>query len=525
MDVRQHREQEHSGALRGGAQFQRIATAHRRACEVYRLIIPHRIRQTDQAMQYALPRLQPLLQRILQEKRNAKVSLILTARFRKAHVDEDAVEGVEGVDILTVPMSSSYHLMRYLGDGEEAQVAEMLNQINGTMDAFVHNGSGWIVADVLTVDANVLQCQSLQGSCTAHAVEYQPRIGTSITHKVNAETLLDGERCFYRAVAAAVLFSQGVEEPSEQQMEDFIHAEVCENVRTPVDVKDITKFEDGNEHLDIAVNVMYQDDQESKVKADEIFPVRASPRINASVQVNLLLFHMAPPPPKEENGTVDATPIGHYAWIKNLSDIIGMRKKSKSGNSYKHAKHLCFNCFLQFHSTDALASHVAWCHQEGGQRKILPEEGERVIYEQYQHEALMPYCFVFDFETLQKPPAGGTCSCKPEEKEGCQHKTLIMTEQEPFAYALLLVDKFNTVCEDLVYVGEDAAEHFIETVLSLSEKYKKILAENFKKLEVTAEIQAKFDAEDKCRMCRKEFNYDKVMDHDHLTGEAVSEVP
>ena len=79
MDVRQHREQEHSGALRGGAQFQRIATAHRRACEVYRLIIPHRIRQTDQAMQYALPRLQPLLQRILQEKRNAKVSLILTA--------------------------------------------------------------------------------------------------------------------------------------------------------------------------------------------------------------------------------------------------------------------------------------------------------------------------------------------------------------------------------------------------------------------------------------------------------------
>lgn len=529
LNLSLHREQDHGGALRGGSgQFRRIATAHRRACEVYRLILPARIRQTDHAIRHTLPRLEPLLRRVLLEKRNARVSLVLTTRFRKAHEEEDAAEGVEGVDVLTVPMSSSHQLMRYLGEREHDQVATMLGQINNTLDAFVHNGSGWVVTDVLTMDVNVLQCQSLQGSCSAHLVEYKPKMGLSIVHKDDRPAHHTGERCFFRAVAAAVLYGRGEEDPTEQQLEDFIHAEMCENVSSPVDIRDIEKFEQGNMHLDVAVNVMFQDDEERR--EEQVFPVRASSRIEASIQANLMLFHLAPPPKEAQSeeekgeeeerggGEEEEQPIMHYAWIRNMSDIMGKRKKSKNGNTYKHGMHLCFNCFLQFHTMEALTAHVAWCHQEGGQRKIVPEEGERVLYEQYHHEAMMPYCFVFDFETLQKTPEAGGCSCTPEKLPKCQHKTQIITEQEPFAYALLMVDKFGTVCEDLVYEGEDAAEHFVNTVLTLSVKYKKILADNFKKLEVTPEVQTRFDQEDKCRMCHEHFNFDKVMDHDHLTG-------
>lgn len=514
-----HRRFSHAESLRGGNdQFRRIASAHRKACEVFRLVYPQNIRQSTQAIQYALPRMRPLLQRILVEKRNARVAIVLTIRFQKAQEnidgdeDEDNSEGVEGVDVLTVPMSSRFHVLRYPGGQEQQQVAEMLDQINHNLDAFVHNGSGWVVSDMLAMDLQVMQCQSLAGSCTLHSVTYQRKMGIVVKHQDDRSPLHDGDRCFYRAVGKALLHNLGEHFPTEQRIEEFVHAEICENVSTPVDIKDIGKFEIANAGLDLSVNVLYQDEA-----GDQVYPARASPHIGAKNQVNLLLFHMTPPSSSQQDHQQDCLPIMHYAWIPNLGDVIGVRKKSQNGYTYKHDKHLCFNCFLQFHNFHTLVSHAEWCHTENGQRRILPEEGECVRYDQRQYEVLLPWFFVFDFETLQIEPEK-SCSCKPENRDKCVHKTKILTEQKAFAYALIMVDKEGKICEDISYLGEDAADHFIDTILDLSKKYAEILEKSYKPLKSTPEMEAKFEAANVCYICSKPFNYDKVRDHDHMTG-------
>lgn len=529
--VKLHREMNHSsrvGAARGGQDtFQRVATAHRRACEVYRMPMPARIVQTTEASAAAMPQLRRLLHRLLVEKRNARIALVMTVRFRKASDDSeeeddegqqrgDNIDGVEGVDVLTVPMSSSFHTMRYFDGRQQQQIGQMMQQIDQALDSFIHNGSGWVVNNVLSFEVQVMQCHSLAGSCTSHAFTKVRKAGMVVQHSKSPESQqMDGERCFFRAVAAALLDQEGNASPTEQQLEEFVHAWICENVPTPVRVDDIDRFEAANEHLNLAINVVYQDDFHS----DEIYPCRASPNLTAEHQITLLLFHMAPPKKEgeeEEDGAAD--PIMHYALVKNLDDILGKGKRSSNGNYYKHNMSVCFNCFLLFHSRDALVLHASWCHLKQGQKMTLPHKGDKVRYDQLNHETFYPWFFVFDFETLNVP-ASASCSCTPDKKAQCKHKTHVITTQEPFAYALIMVDKQGKICEHIRYLGPDAGEHFVETVLRLELKYADLLENSYMPLVLTPEVRRSFARADVCYLCQQPFNCDAVMDHCHITGE------
>lgn len=526
--VKLHRQLNHPYDTTGGRDgFKRVRMAHRKACEFYRLEVPPHINQIDRAIQDMLPALKRLLRHQLVDKRNMKASLTMNLRMIKASADEveaaGPVHGVEGVDVLTMPMVSPFKQLRYLEDNEEESIASMLDHIQNTVDVFTHNGSGWVVGDVLTFDVQINQCQALAGSCTSHYYVFRGKQHPRIIHEEEQQVAdrMNGNRCFFRAVARCLMEGQTTGLVTETLVEEFIHANICENVETPVRVKDIARFEEANEHLDLAINVLFKDDF-----TDDIYPCRASPNIRATNQVNLMLFHTAPPPKRqkglkeeeEEEGGGEGGMILHYAWIKDLSSVMGSKRRSKAGNSYKHKTHLCHNCMLQFHSIDALVNHASWCHTEKGQRKVLPEEGDCVKYDGIEREIKIPHCFVFDFETMQQKP-DQACACKPEMLHKCTHKTKVVANQEPFAYALVMVDYEGKVCEHIRYLGENAAEHFVETLVDLETKYRQIDADNYKQLVVTPDIKARHDSTTNCYLCGKKMGYDKCMDHDHQTGE------
>lgn len=420
--LKMHRLLMHS-PMRGGLVdgFVRTASAHRKACEVYRLAAPEGTRQPDAAVYFAKPKILRLMRRLLVDKRNARISTAMNVRFRKVtdglddgddDDDDGRGDGEEGVDVLTVPMTSSFHMMRYMSDEEEDQLDSMFSQIDHTLDAFVRNGSGWVVNNILGFDVQVMECHSLAGQCCTHEVKYVRGVKDPVIRHANEEVRMDGQRCFYRAVAAAILHMRQADEylyrePEERELEEFIHANICENVPTPVNVADVAKFEAANQHLDIAVNVMYQDDITS-----EVYPVKPSRNLGAKYQVNLLLFYLQSVQDsgekekeslgddggeQEEQKTKEekeAPPLMHYAWIKNLQDVMGVIKKTSRGQRYKRVTHLCFNCFLQFHSHEALVNHAAWCHLETGQRKQLPRQGETYEYSSTRHEIKFPWFFV-----------------------------------------------------------------------------------------------------------------------------------
>ena len=519
--VKLHRQLVHVTANRGGQnQFRRVRSAHGNACEEYRLEIPHNIRLIMDSFAYALTHVRQKILQLLAEKRNLKASLTLNVRFVKADPradqDEDAL-GFEGVDVLTVPMRASTQMFKHMEGTEREQIAQMFDQINHTVDSFTHNGSGWVVGDVLNFVLQVNECHSLAGACALHSVKYVRGRGMIVEDEVGEnkdgvknKVDFDGERCFYRAVARGILHNRGVTEPSMQMIEEFIHANICENVPTPVEVKNIGAFEAANSHLNVAVNVLYMDEQ----YRSSMYPVRASPNLRPENQIQLMLFHTE---------SEEKKPILHYAWIENITTIVGERKVTQSGNTYKHNKFVCFNCFMQFHEVEALENHAEWCHTKQGQKVVVPEEGEAIRYEQYHRELLMPWCFAFDFETLQLTPSNGACSCAANKIDKCKHKTKIITEQQPFAYSLVMTDRYGKICEDLTYMGADAADHFLETIMALEVKYAKYLRDNYKPLVMTEKDEEVFAASTKCYMCAKPLVNDKVKDHDHLTGNYKTE--
>lgn len=503
-----------------------------RACEIYKYEVPQEITQVDPALNAVRPHLRDLILRTLAGKRNMKAKLTMNVRFvkeREEGAEAPELDDVEGVNVLTVPFGSSMKSMRYMSGEERQQMDEMEEQVTENLDTFNSNGSGWVIGDILSFDVQINECLPLQGACSSHDVVYKPKSGIIVTHgdASQSNVQLGGERCFYRAVAKALMSEEGQSRPTERDLEEYIKNNICENVPTPVNVKDIGDFEVANRHLDIGINVMHKSDF-----SKEVFPCRATPRIIAKNMVNLLLFHTSPKVEADGDGVgasggapqdtptgEEPMPIMHYAWIPDICSVLGSSMRSKNGNMYKHKKELCYNCFNHFHNFDALVRHVRWCHQEKGQKKTLPNEGECVFYQGTSKEIMIPNLFVFDFETLQQP-AVKKCTCPPEKQQSCKHKTTIVSEQMPIAYSLVMVDRTGKVLENLKYVGKDAATHFIVTLVEMSERYKEYVTQNYEPLIVTESVQKAFDAAIDCYLCEKPLDGNgKVMDHDHLTGE------
>lgn len=169
------------------------------------------------------------------------------------------------------------------------KLANMLGEMSGRFNDFNNHGSGWVLADCLYLDLNVGQCVALAGSCSTHRVSSNKSGKLIINEEPREENHPDiGIRCFFHAVATYFLHrnSEWCERDfSLSELESFVKANLNETIESPVSIDSIDEFEKANEHMDIAVNIVYKDEN------GQTFPCRASPRINAQHCIVLLLFH------------------------------------------------------------------------------------------------------------------------------------------------------------------------------------------------------------------------------------------
>ena len=486
--------------------FTLLSTAHKKAFEVYRLHFPDQIVRLDSALEYANARAMKLIRRLVEEKKYVKLAFVLSLKFRKPDfrpTDENETLGIEGEEMITMNLRSAFKVMNSVAPEQMREhVVSMYDKIITVFDDFVENGSGWVLADCLFFDIEFAECAPLGGSCSLHKAVYKAK-GVQIKESERKE-VMDGERCFYQAIAA---FFTGKEDVCS--LEVFIKEQVSETISTPVQLGKIASFEKANAHLNIAINVLF------KSEDGHIYPARASPNITAKNQINLLLFFT-------ENNTTAESPTGggdpilHYALIKDLGALLAKRQSDDSKKCYKKYKHFCFNCFLSFHRESSLASHIKWCHQQEGQNVILPEKGDRIEYEKKHKECKAAYTFFFDFETLQANPAQ-KCACSPDELQSCKHKSKVVTEHVGFAFSLLMINRDGAIVEDITYVGEDAMEMFVHTLLELNEKYTKLL-KIVKPMIISKEQEKGFRLEKNCHICGGGLGTDRVRDHDHQSG-------
>ncbi|XP_025263417.1 uncharacterized protein LOC112637585 [Camponotus floridanus] len=178
--------------------------------------------------------------------------------------------------------------------------------------------------------------------------------------------------CFEWAVVA-VLFP--VERNAERES-SYPHYVTVLNLRDtefPVTVNQIKKFELANS---ISINVYDIEDKNS------IVLIRLSEQ-KRDKHVNLLYVE-------------DDNSVGHFAWIKNLSRLVGSQLSKKD-----HRKYICDRSLHYFNSEDKLQLHAVDCGEMNDCAIRLPSDKDKWLeFNNYNRKERLPFVIYADLECV-----------------------------------------------------------------------------------------------------------------------------
>jgi hypothetical protein len=549
-----HRQSEHVVH----SDFRIVESAHNKQCQLLRAFFPETIQSLDEGLFYAYDHMCRLTEALSVDINYYKINF--TVHIEMYRLDEEGQVTQEEVfpfrgfgAVIGVETDRIPELRRVVGDIERAA------------DEFISQGSGWIIHRPMFLDAEVVQCLPMQGgSCGVHIAGYLRGKGVMpvVINKA------DDGMCFYYAVA-----SHFERSGDEKKLQKFIREQVNikEEFESHVKLDDITAFEENNSRLNLAINVVYKDEN------DDLVPVRASK--NKSTTANIivmLLFHTS----VQKNGKQED--VMHYAYVADPARMFAKRTQSSTGKIRTDNVFICWNCCNVLRSRGAYDSHISFCHTTKCQNVTLPAEGETISFDtqskmQAKHFR-SAFLLLYDLEALQIDPEK-PCTCSPQVLEDtkkwknmtndekadvimeqtmlegektvqwegsqfeamlegrklpkkphpvplkqrlpklCHHRTQVLKEQPPFCYTALLVDRENVVREEKTYVGADAADNLICTVLNFASKYLPELTPGVPMDQMTVSEKKQAQNKSICYLCDEIMDYaEKVLDHDHLTG-------
>ena len=112
---------------------------------------------------------------------------------------------------------------------------------------------------------------------------------------------------------------------------------------------------------------------------------------------------------------------------------------------------------------------------------------------------------------------------KPMQREKtpkiCTHRTHTVAVQPPFAYSYVIVDRNGKLVDTKSYVGHDASSNFVLSVLNRAEELLPSLSPGVE-MDLSEEERKIARSADVCYLCQETMSDDeKVLDHDHLTGQ------
>jgi len=472
--------------------FHRIQHAHNYACELFKLVFPPFVATLDESFAYLQTKLVPFLDMKKRTHQNSKVTIIINLKYTTD--TGDTQEEVDGENVINLPHRSvQYELIKWSNPSDI--LIDAKQHIENSVDSFMERGSGWVISDVMSCDLELNECATLNGGCDIHVIKSK-LVDKTVSVTCNHKTLFKSNLCFYYAVARHFL-----PDGSKTKLGHFILSNMKCVDKVPVGLKDIKCFEDANQHLDMSINVMYQDEDKN------IIPIHASKRIHAINKINLLLVYA-----KTDNPVTSH----HYAYIRDLKRLIAKRSYQDEFTVRTWSRHLCYNCFSSFSSVKALEHHVAWCHTNKAQKYVVPKNGDKLKFEVKGKSFESAYVAFFDFEAMPVKTSRAACTCVKE----CKCKTKVDVEHKPFCYSAILLDRNSNIKEKVTYTGEDAALHFLHEIFSWRQKY---LPVEVTPMQMTENDIQDFEMATKCHVCELsiENDDDKVRDHDHLTGKYV----
>lgn len=399
------------------------------------------------------------------------------------------VEMVRNVDDGTKEKASPHFRSKtYISlenDGNDHNLNEAFQKMNGSLEEFIHKGSNWVVNKIVSLEVHTVKYSPVSGSSY---MELPPKL--RLSHGViNIKN--EDQKCFLWSVLAA-LHPVQTNSNYVAHYKDHEHSLDMTGIDFPVSLSKVEKFEKQN---NLSINVF-------GYEKGHVFPLFLTKIRNGFREINLLYLS------NETNS--------HYCLIKNLSRFLGHTHKNSHTKLF-----YCHRCLHGFIRQDLLDSHRPYCDRFDFQKVEYPREGKNNIlqFNDYQKAMKVPFVIYADFEALARKI--DTCSPNPNTAS-TTHETKF--EACGFAYQVVCTNN-NYTKKPVVYRGENVVEHFFESIFKEEEYIREILNDP-EPLIMTADSERQFKNATHCHVCDKMFSASdiKVRDHSHIgiTGDKQS---
>ena len=177
------------------------------------------------------------------------------------------------------------------------------------------------------------------------------------------------EKCFLWCVLRALNFKNSNPERIDGDLRGKVDMLNMGDIKYPVSIKDINKFESLNSNISIHV-FGYNEN-------DKIYPLRVSKNIDRLHNIDLLYI-------SNEEKT-------HYCLIKNFNKLISSQVSKHNGRVYT-----CRRCLNPFPKEESLKTHMEYCNTRECIKTNMPEKGSKIIFKNHWKSEKIPFIIFAD---------------------------------------------------------------------------------------------------------------------------------
>ncbi|XP_070169720.1 uncharacterized protein [Polyergus mexicanus] len=243
-----------------------------------------------------------------------------------------------------------------------------------------------------------------------------------------------------------------------------------QGVKFPMSLNRITRFERIN---DISINVYTVRDKKEGKGGCRVVPLRLTDD-KKDRHINLLYFDDTM---RRDNAT-------HFAWIKNLSRLVGSQLSGRQNKS-----HICDRCMPYFRTSDKLSAHSVDSGRMNECAIVLPTKDDKWLeFRNYSRKERLPSVVYADLE----------CVLKKKEERRTSNTSIVQHHES----------------------GEGCVLSFVKEPHDLAFRARTILDTDAHMTDLTPDEWERFVNATRCSVCERPFESGdaRVRDHCHLTG-------
>ena len=286
--------------------------------------------------------------------------------------------------------------------------------------------TGWHFRSVINLELHTAEWVPIRGSSYIELPEYLKN-KKAITNIKN-----DDDKCFLWCVLRALNPVKKNKERIDGTLKSKIDTLNMKDIKYPITLKDIKKFECLNSSISISV-LGYNE-------KEKVYPLRVSEYIGREHDIVLMLIC------NEERK--------HYCLVNDLSRLLGAQT---SRHPTKQSS--CLRCFNSFNCENSLKNHKEYCGTSKCIKINMPEKDPVLKFKNYRNSEKVPFVIYADIESLIK----SLQSCEPNPQSSYTKK---YQKHEPisFSYYIKCFDDNVFSRKPRTYTGLDAMQKFVESL-------------------------------------------------------------